>query len=99
MTKISNRLLFDAGVRPGDILSHQDPERLLRTPEAAVFLGVCRQHLYKLIKQGEVTPFRVGREQRFRRADLIAYRDRHTKQLEQYRARPSSLDNGESDHD
>lgn len=48
---------------------------LISVPEACRFLGVHRNTLYKLIREGEVPAFRLvkGGRWRFKRSDLVQW--------------------------
>jgi type IV pilus assembly protein PilB len=49
---------------------------ILSFDEAVKFLGTSTPTLYRLIKQGDVKGMKVGRQWRFRKADLVAYMER-----------------------
>jgi len=51
-------------------------EELLSLDEAVKFLGTSRPTLYRLLGQDEIKGLKVGRQWRFRKADLIAYMER-----------------------
>ena len=51
-------------------------EELLTLDEAVKFLGTSKPTLYRLLGQDEIKGLKVGRQWRFRRADLIAYTER-----------------------
>ena len=44
--------------------------------EAVQFLGTSKPTLYRLLSQGDLKGLKVGRQWRFRKADLIAYMER-----------------------
>lgn len=48
-------------------------EELLTLEEAVQFLGTSKPTLYRWLAQGEVKGLKVGKQWRFRRADLVAY--------------------------
>lgn len=50
----------------------QVPKEVLSVPEACAFLGVYRNTLYKLIREGEIPAFRLitGGRWKFRKQDL-----------------------------
>jgi len=52
------------------------PEQLLSLDEAVRFLGTSKPTLYRLLGQDEIKGLKVGRQWRFRRADLVAYMER-----------------------
>ena len=54
----------------------QASEELLTLDEAAKFLGTSKPTFYRLLGQDEIKGMKVGRQWRFRRADLIAYANR-----------------------
>ncbi len=51
-------------------------EELLTLDEAVQFLGTSKPTLYRWLAQGEVKGRKVGKQWRFRRADLVAYLER-----------------------
>ena len=51
-------------------------EQLLTLDEAVKFLGTSRPTLYRLLGQDEIKGLKVGRQWRFRKADLVAYMER-----------------------
>ena len=64
-----------SGVQTGDIMS---------VPEAGKFLGVHRNTLYKLIREGEIPAFRLmrGGRWKFRRGELERWlEDRQARRL------------------
>jgi len=54
----------------------QKQEELLSLDEAVKFLGTSKPTLYRLLGQDEIKGLKVGRQWRFRRADLTAYMER-----------------------
>jgi excisionase family DNA binding protein len=48
-------------------------DRLLTASEVADLLRVSRMSVYRMIKQGEMSAFRVGRGYRLREADVHRY--------------------------
>lgn len=50
-----------------------DPNQILNITEAAEFLGISTFSLRNFIKEGQLPAFRVGRQWRFIRGDLIAH--------------------------
>jgi excisionase family DNA binding protein len=56
----------------------------LGTPAASTYLGVSQRTLYRLIDQGDVAAYQMGRVIRVRKEDLDAY-------LEQARIEPGAL--------
>lgn len=56
---------------------------ILSFDEAMEFLGTSQPTLYRLLKQGAVQGLKVGRQWRFRRADLVAYMERKPASLSQ----------------
>ena len=54
----------------------KSPEDLLSLDEAVKFLGTSKPTLYRLLGQDEIKGLKVGRQWRFRKADLIAYMER-----------------------
>src|SRR5215831_16412137 len=53
-----------------------DDEELLTLDDAVQFLGTSRPTLYRVLGQGNLKGLKVGRQWRFRKADLIAYMER-----------------------
>jgi type IV pilus assembly protein PilB len=53
-----------------------DGEELLTLDEAVQFLGTSKPTLYRWLAQGEVKGLKVGKQWRFRRAELTAYLER-----------------------
>jgi len=51
-------------------------EELLTLSETIEFLGISKQTLYRMMERGEVKGVRVGRQWRFRKADLATYLER-----------------------
>jgi type IV pilus assembly protein PilB len=61
--------------------AHEAPaggEELLTLIEAAQFLGISPRTLQRLLEQGSLRGSKVGRQWRFRRADLAAYLNRES---------------------
>ena len=56
--------------------AEQPSENLLSLDEAVKFLGTSKPTLYRLLGQDEIKGLKVGRQWRFRKADLIAYMER-----------------------
>ncbi len=61
------------------ILDEADSEQLLTTGEAALLLGVSRQHVVDLCDSGQLPFSTVGTHRRIRRADLERAKERTTK--------------------
>jgi excisionase family DNA binding protein len=59
------------------------PDDVLSFEEAMKFLDTSQPTLYRLLKQGAVQGLKVGRQWRFRRADLVAYMERKPATLSQ----------------
>ena len=57
-------------------LQDKQSEELLSLDEAVKFLGTSRPTLYRLLGQDEIKGLKVGRQWRFRKADLVAYMER-----------------------
>lgn len=51
---------------------HQPAAAALNPAQAAAYLGVCRQTIYALNKQGSIPFYKVGRSTRIRISDLDA---------------------------
>ncbi len=47
------------------------------SPEAAAYLGIMLNTLYKLIHSGELRAYKIGRVIRLRKADVDAYLEAH----------------------
>ncbi len=47
------------------------------TTEACAYLGILQRTLYKLIDDGEIRAYRVGRVIRLRKADVDAFLEAH----------------------
>lgn len=62
----------------------RDTSEWIGTQEAAGELGITTRTLYRLIDEGEVPAFKLGRVLRLRRADIDAY-------LEHVRIKPGEL--------
>ena len=63
----------------------QELEACLTTDEVLVYLKVTPRTIYRLIRTGELPALRVGRQWRFRRADLDAWLARQaTKSVPQW---------------
>lgn len=60
-------------------------EEWLGTQDAAAVLGITPRTLYRLINEGAVAAYKLGRVLRLKREDLDAY-------LESCRVRPGELD-------
>jgi len=86
---IAPEVLAGLGVTPGAVqerlqqiraaskLAADKPsEELLSLDEAVKFLGTSKPTLYRLLGQDEIKGLKVGRQWRFRRADLTAYMER-----------------------
>ncbi len=56
--------------------AQETSEDLLTLDEAVKFLGTSRPTLYRLLGLDEIKGLKVGRQWRFRKADLIAYMER-----------------------
>lgn len=52
---------------------HGTPGNVVTVPEVAEYLRVTTKTVYKLISEGELPSFRVGRAVRLRRADVEAF--------------------------
>lgn len=61
-----------AGAAPDELLK----DELLNLDEAVKFLGTSKPTLYRLLGQDAIKGLKVGRQWRFRKADLIAYMER-----------------------
>lgn len=51
-------------------------EALLTLDEAVQFLGTSRPTLYRLLRQGDLSALKVGKQWRFRKSDLVRYMTR-----------------------
>lgn len=59
--------------RIGDVRQSEDPDEWMTTPEAAAYLKVSKQRLYDLNTARELRPFKVGRNNRYKRSQLDAF--------------------------
>ena len=86
---IATEVLVELGVTPEGVCERlqqiraeskleadKSPEELLTLDEAVKFLGTSKPTLYRLLGQDEIKGLKVGRQWRFRRADLTAYMER-----------------------
>ncbi len=64
------------GQEDGAVITAAEPEELLTLRETVEFLGISKQTLYRMMERGELKGVRVGRQWRFRKADLAAYLER-----------------------
>ncbi|HET6296296.1 MAG TPA: helix-turn-helix domain-containing protein [Kribbella sp.] len=65
--------------------------------EVAARLGMSRTHLYKLLDNGEIPSYRVGRDRRISFKDVVAFeaqRQRDRRELAERFANPTSTDRG-----
>jgi type IV pilus assembly protein PilB len=72
-------LLFDSlqfETPEGTMIDEMTDEELLTFDEALQTLGTSRPTLYRLLSQGDIKGLKVGKQWRFRRADLQAYMQR-----------------------
>lgn len=53
----------------------RDNETWLGTQEAAKELGITTRTLYRLIDEGQIAAYKLGRVLRIRRADIASYLD------------------------
>jgi excisionase family DNA binding protein len=60
----------------GNVRSGHELTALLTTGEVLDCLNVTPRTIYRLIRSGELPAVRIGRQWRFRPADLIAWLDR-----------------------
>ncbi len=56
-------------------LSPSPPPELLTDKQVSGLLGVCLSIVWRLARQGELLPVRIGRCTRWRRADVQRYID------------------------
>ena len=49
------------------------PEKLLSIKQVQEILGLSERTIFRLIKNGEIQGFKIGREWRFTEADINAY--------------------------
>lgn len=57
-------------------MDDRDDQSLYTLDEAVQFLGTSKPTLYRLLSQGDLKGLKVGRQWRFRKADLVAYMER-----------------------
>ena len=71
---------FDMTVR--DMKMHKDAtsdmQAFLTTEEVLAYLKTTPRTIYRLIRSGELPAVRIGRQWRFKRADLDQWVERHT---------------------
>jgi excisionase family DNA binding protein len=62
------------------MMRHSDPERqaFLTTEEVLGYLNTTPRTIYRLIRNGELPAIRIGRQWRFRRADLDRWVERQS---------------------
>ena len=62
------------------MMRHSDPERqaFLTTEEVLGYLNTTPRTIYRLIRNGELPAIRIGRQWRFRRADLDKWVERQS---------------------
>lgn len=60
----------------GAAVATVEQEELMTLSETIEFLGISKQTLYRMMERGEVKGVRVGRQWRFRKAELSAYLER-----------------------
>ena len=53
-----------------------DKDQMLTLDEAVQFLGTSKPTMHRLLRQGDIQGLKVGRQWRFRKADLIAHLER-----------------------
>jgi len=68
-------LLAEKGITPEKVRGELQ-EALLSLEEAVQFLGTSRPTLYRLLKQGDLSGLKVGKQWRFRKSDLVKYMTR-----------------------
>ena len=73
-------------------------EHLLSLDEAVKYLGTSKPTLYRLLGQNEISGLKVGRQWRFRIADLVAYTERRSQAPHQSSA-PAPSAEGEKELD
>lgn len=54
-----------------------DRQPLIKLPEVTQLLAVSRGTVLTPVRRGELPAIRIARSLRFRRADIVAYVDRH----------------------
>jgi excisionase family DNA binding protein len=62
------------------MMRHSDPERqsFLTTEQVLGYLNITPRTIYRLIRNGELPAIRIGRQWRFRRADLDRWVERQS---------------------
>lgn len=53
-----------------------DKDQMLTLDEAVQFLGTSKPTMHRLLRQGDIQGLKVGRQWRFRKADLVAHLER-----------------------
>jgi len=65
----------------------QDPEELLSANEAGKLLGVSGKTVIRLMEDGDFAGYKIGSYYKFKRGDIIAYRE--ARKID--RSKPDSL--------
>src|SRR5579862_9705673 len=66
----------ESEARAPEVAPAGEADELLTLDEAVQFLGTSKPTLYRWLAQGELKGRKVGKQWRFRKADLVAYLER-----------------------
>lgn len=69
-TVVKNKPNFEA-----EAIAYRDDERMLTVRETQTLLGLSRTYIHNLVRNGKLRPMRLQRGIRFRRGDVLEFRD------------------------
>jgi excisionase family DNA binding protein len=58
-----------------EAIAYLDDERMLTTRETQTLLGLSRTYIHNLVRDGKLRPMRLRRGIRFRRGDVLHFRN------------------------